>query len=318
MKQFKRWFPFLLIAVLLMSLLTACGSRSVSTAENKDLMVQETYTGAMPAVEMADGAASKQIAPEMMPAEPSGQIPNTSRKIIKNANLGLEVVDVKASYQKLLDFALAHQGYETSRNEYKNNDYLTLYATIRIDPMQLDAFIEYAGTIGEMINVQISSSDITESYYDTQTRLATMKKSLARYDDFMTRAQTIEEVLQVQAQINQITVEIESLTGMLRMWDSLLDESTVTIEIRQVEDPVQIKKEITWSALSWADMVYLVKSGLTWLTNGVVTAAQWLAIALAVTAPVWLIVLVVVAVVRRRRNRSKKADAKPSSASELK
>lgn len=317
MKQFKRWFPFLLIAVLLMSLLTACGSRSVSTAENKDLMVQETYTGAMPAVEMADGAASKQIAPEMMPAEPSGQIPNTSRKIIKNANLGLEVVDVKASYQKLLDFALAHQGYETSRNEYKNNDYLTLYATIRIDPMQLDAFIEYAGTIGEMINVQISSSDITESYYDTQTRLATMKKSLSRYDDFMTRAQTIEEVLQVQAQINQITVEIESLTGMLRMWDSLLDESTVTIEIRQVEDPVQIKKEITWSALSWADMVYLVKSGLTWLTNGVVTAAQWLAIALAVTAPVWLIILVVLVVVRRR-NRSKKADAKPSSDSELK
>lgn len=318
MKQFKRWFPFLLIAVLLMSSLTACGSRSVSTAENKDLMVQETYTGAMPAVEMADGAASKQIAPEMMPAEPSGQIPNTSRKIIKNANLGLEVVDVKASYQKLLDYAVAHQGYETSRNEYKNNDYLTLYATIRIDPMQLDAFIEFAGTIGEMINVQISSSDITESYYDTQTRLATMKKSLARYDDFMTRAQTIEEVLQVQAQINQITVEIESLTGMLRMWDSLLDESTVTIEIRQVEDPVQIKKEITWSALSWADMVYLVKSGLTWLTNGVVTAAQWLAIALAVTAPVWLIVLVVLVVVRRRRNRSKKADAKPSSDSELK
>ncbi len=308
MKRLKQLIPLLLIITLLVSLLTACGAQNSATVENRDLMYsEETYAGAMPAVEMADGSMSKQIAPDMMPAEPSGQIPNTDRKIIKNANLGLEVVDVKATYDKLLEFALAHKGYETNRNEYKSNDYLTLYATIRIDPTQLDAFIEYAGTVGELINVQISSSDITESYYDSKTRLETMEKSLAKYDEFMLKAQTIEEVLQVQAQINQITVEIESLKGMLRMWDSLLDESTITLEIRQVDDPVQIKKEITWSALSWADMVYLMKSGLTWLTNGVVTGIQWLAIAVAVTAPLWLIILIVIAIVRRRRNKFKKA-----------
>ncbi len=53
------------------------------------------------------------------------------------------------------------------------------------------------------------------------------------------------------------------MKGMLRLWDSMLAESTVNLEIRQVNDPVQIKKEITWSALSWADMAYLMRSGLT-------------------------------------------------------
>lgn len=303
--KIKKLIPLLLIIALVASLLTACGSQSSSTADNR-AVVEETYAAGAPAVDMAEGGMSKQLAPDMMPAEPSGQIPNTNRKIIKNANLGMEVVDVKDTYNKLLAFAQVHKGYETGRNEYKSNDFLVLSATIRIDPTQLDAFIEYAGTVGELVNVQISSSDITESYYDAKTRLATMEKSLARYDEFMTRAQTIEEVLQVQAQINQITVEIESLKGMIRMWDSLLDESTITIEIRQVDDPVQIKKEIKWSALSWADMVYLMKSGLTRLTNVVVTTVQWLAIVIAVSTPVWLIALIIILVIRRKRGKAKK------------
>ncbi len=48
----------------------------------------------------------------------------------------------------------------------------------------------------------------------------------------------------------------------------MLAESSVSFEIRQVNDPVKIKKEITWSTLSWADMTYLMRSGLTRLCNG--------------------------------------------------
>lgn len=314
MFHLKRILPIVLIFALAISLLSACAAKSVSTADNSTGMLtyETTMAAGMPVAEMADQSMGKSVAPAMEPGQPSGSVQNTNRKIIKDANLGLEVVDVKASYDKLLTFALAHKGYETMRNEYKDQNYLTLYATIRIDPTQLDAFIEYAGTVGELINVSISTNDITESYYDTTTRLATMEKSLARYDEFMIRAQTIEEVLAVQAQINQITTEIESMKGMLRMWDGLLDESTITIQITQVNDPVQIKKEITWSALSWADMVYLMKSGLTWLANGAVTAIQWLAIVAAVTSPLWLTVWIIIAVLRRK-SRAKKAAAKAAA-----
>ncbi|MDD2534699.1 MAG: DUF4349 domain-containing protein [Eubacteriales bacterium] len=313
MFRLKRILPIILIMALVVSVLASCAASSEATAQDRNLMVSETYAGAMPAVEMADQAMGKSIAPAMEPGQPSGSVQNTNRKIIKDASLGMEVVDVKASYDKLLAFALAHNGYETMRNEYKDQNYLTLYATIRIDPTQLDAFMEYAATVGELINVSISTNDITESYYDTTTRLATMEKSLARYDSFMLKAETIEEVLQVQAQINQITTEIESMKGMLRLWDGLLDESTISLQISQVDDPVQIKKEITWSALSWADMIYLMKSGLTWLANGLVTTIQWIAIALAVTTPVWLIALIVILVIRRKRSKAQKAAAKASA-----
>ncbi len=296
----KKILSLVLALVLMIGLLTSCASQSTSKSSVNDMGIMETTAAAAERADASFGKSADQSA-----GQGAGNTQDTVRKIVRNASLGLEVVDVRAAYDQLLAYAKARKGYETMRNEYKTEDYLSLNAVIRLDPAELDNFIAFAGTVGTLINTQISTDDITESYYDATTRLETMEKSLAKYDAFLLRAQTIEEVLQVQNQINQITVEIESLKGRLRLWDSMLSESTISIEIRQVNDPVKIKKDITWSALSWADMVYLMRSGLTRFANGFVTVVQWLFIALVASSPVWIILLIVFFVWRRRRNAKK-------------
>lgn len=314
MFQHMKIFSITLILALMVGLVAGCASKSVSNVSRDSAYPMETTAAGAPAANNPQfaGEAAKAIKPGT--GSGSGEAQNTLRKIVRNASLGMEVVDVTAAYENLLAYAKARKGYETMRNESRGQDYVVLYATLRIDPAELDNFIAYAQTVGKVINNQISTDDITESYYDATTRLATMEKSLAKYDEFMTRAQTIEEVLNVQNQINQITVEIESLKGRIRLWDGMLAESTISIEIRQVNDPVKIKKEITWSALSWADMVYLMQSGLTRLANGFVTVVQWLFIAIAITSPAWVILLIVLAILRRRRRakaRAKQSEAEP-------
>jgi ACT domain-containing protein len=160
-----------------------------------------------------------------------------------------------------------------------------------------------------VINSLTESDDITDSYYDTQTRLKTMELSLENYYTYLDKASTIDESLQVQNQINQLTVEIESLKGKLSLWDSLLAESLVTIRLRQANDPVKIKKEINWAALTFADMGYLMKSGLMQVVNVLVGVVQWLAIVLVAAAPIWIVGLIILLLVRRRirKNRQKKA-----------
>jgi hypothetical protein len=293
----KTGFMIVLLA-LIVSLVAGCASASSQSSRDTDV-VQETAAAAAPA-EYGGDSANKGISAVEPGTGGTGTAP-VDRKIVRNANIGLEVVDVAASYDQLLAYAVARQGYETMRNEYRQEEFLTLYATIRIKPEELDGFIAYAETLGTMVNVQISTDDITEGYYDATTRLETMEKSLARYDEFLERAQTIEEVLQVQSQINQITVEIESLKGRLRLWDSMLAESVISLEIRQVNDPVKIKKEVTWSALTLEDMGYLMRSGLTRFSNILVSALQWLLVVLVASSPVWVIALVVFLIVRRHR-----------------
>lgn len=306
--MFKQRSILTLVLVLVLVLATVAGCASGSAVSNdRDYQTMETTAAAMAAGDYAAEQSKGGMAPDgsgSYGSEPgSGAVTGVERKIVRNASIGLEVVDVTAAYDQILAYALARQGYETMRNEQRSEDWLVLYATIKIKPEELDVLIDFIGTLGTALRTQISTDDITTNYYDTQTRLRTMEKSLERYTEFLDRAETIEEVLQVQSYINQLTVEIESMKGMLRLWDSMLAESTVNLEIRQVDDPVQIKKEITWSALSWSDMAYLMRSGLTRISNGFVTVLQWLLIALVAASPLLVIALIVFLVWRRRRNR---------------
>jgi len=306
--------------VLLLSVLTAlailagCASGSAVSRDSGN-QTMETTAAAMPAADYASEQAKGGFAPAgsgNSGSEPgSGTVTGFERKIVRNASIGLEVVDVAAAYDQILAYAQARQGYETMRNEQKSEDWLVLYATIKIKPEELDGLIDYASTLGNALRTEISTDDITTNYYDTQTRLKTMEKSLERYTEFLDRAETIEEVLQVQSYINQLTVEIESMKGMLRVWDSMLAESTVNFEIRQIDDPVQIKKEITWSALSWADMAYLMRSGLTRISNGFVTVLQWFLIVVVAASPLLVIGLIVLWIWRRRRHKKGHAPKPP-------
>jgi hypothetical protein len=231
--------------------------------------------------------------------------PSAERKIIRDANLALEVSDVVKAYNDILAYARQYDGYEISRSQTRSNGYIAIQARIKIKPDQLDAFIEFIGKQGTVINTQITTEDITEDYYDIQTRLKTMESTLLTYYDFLNRAKTIDESLQVQYQINQLTAEIESLKGKIKLWDSLLAESVVTLNLRQSEDPVKIKKEINWSTLTFDDMGYLMRSGLTGVLNFLANAIQWLAIALVVTAPFWIAGLIVLFILLRRKKKQR-------------
>lgn len=298
----KRFLIILLVFMLVFSLLAGCAAGSFTNDQGQDYEPVETTAATTTAGYFPGDGGSGAIVND----------PTIARKIVRHASLDLEAVDVVAAYDALLAYAQQFGGYELNRSQSTSGSgYLSIDAKIRIKPDHLDAFLDYAATQAEVINSITESDDITDSYYDTQTRLKTMELSLENYYKYLDNAKTIDESLQVQSQINQLTVEIESLKGKLSLWDSLLAESLVTIRLRQANDPVKIKKEIDWAALTFSDMGYLMKSGLMQVVNVLVGIVQWLAIVLVATAPLWIIGLLILLLVNRsiRKKRQKKAAA---------
>lgn len=287
----KRLLFIILSLTLLLALLAGCAATSATRSNN----TTQAATNATTAADQWGGEKT----PDTNPSEAF------TRKQIRNATLDLEVKDVAAAYNLLLSYASQYGGYEVARMQSKSNGYITIDAQIKIEPGQLDAFLVYAATLGDVINTQTTSSDITDDYYDAQTRLKTLEMTLEKYYGFLEKATSIDESLKVQNQIDSLTLQIESFKGQLKLWDSLLAESVITLRLRQSEDPVVLKKEINWSTLSFNDMLYLMKSGVTRVANFLVSALQWLAIALVVTSPLWIIGLVVLFVVRRRNKRQR-------------
>ena len=287
----KRIGIYLLLLVMIVSLSAGCSSSSAPPVQNDNKGYESAATSAAGGPGGAGTPASIEDA--------------IDKKIIRNADMDLEAADVETAYREILEYAAGRGGYESQRSLRKSNGYVSLTAEIRIAPDQLDGLIEYAGSRADVINSNLSSQDITEAYYDIMTRLSTMEKSLDKYYDFLNDADNIAEILQVQTQINQLTVEIESMKGKLKLWDSQLAESRLTLEIRQSDDPVRIKKEIDWAAISFSDMGYLIQLGFTRVGNVIIGGVQWILIVLAAASPLWITGLVIFLVLRRKKLRRK-------------
>lgn len=227
------------------------------------------------------------------------------RKIIKNGYLNLEATDVEEAYTKILNYAIKNKGYEFKRGTSKNGKYSVITAQIKISPEGLDLLMNYAGDQAEVINSKVSSDDISANYYDSQTRLTTSKNSLVKYYEFLQQSKNIDETLRIQTEINRITMEIESLEGQIKMWDALISESTLDITINEKGDPLKIKQEIKWNALSFSHMGTLIKRGFVGTINILASILQWLAIILLTISPL-LVIVVIVLIIKIRIKRAKK------------
>lgn len=117
-------------------------------------------------------------------------------------------------------------------------------------------------------------------------------------------------MIHIQGEIDRITEDIELLKGSLKRWDSQVDYSYISIEFLQKQAPVSGRREVEFSSMSWDDFKYWVNSGWNSILSSMVSALQWLAIAILVSLPViipiLLIVLLIVFIYKRRKSRLKK------------
>jgi len=232
-----------------------------------------------------------------------------SRKVIRNADLQLHSDDAKEFYKTVTKYGESLGGYEYaySLNNYSN--YLVISATFKVPPEKLTAFLAFIEENGDVTSSSVSSDDITDSYYDTQTRLETKRNTLMQYYELLKKAKTVEEIVYVQKIIDGITEDIEALEGRLKRWNSETDMATVYMHITEFFEQVEERKEINWNALSFDDMGYLIKLGFVNISNFLVSLIQWLFIIILATTPIWVIVLIILWRLGAFKKRSKKEKA---------
>jgi hypothetical protein len=238
--------------------------------------------------------------------------PSLERKVIRNAMLEIASDDAKGFYGKVVNTGNGLGGYEYSYNINHYDTYTVIVALFKIPPEKLSSFIKYIEENSDVFYSSMNADDITESYYDSRTRLESKRKSLEQYYTLLKSAKTIEDIVYIQKIIDGITEEIEALEGRLRVWDSQSEMATVSLNITQYDEPIEPKKEIVWDALSLEDMGYLMKSGLYSGANAIYSLVQWVIIIVVGYALYWIPLLVLVVFLRKlnRKNAIKRAERK--------
>lgn len=242
------------LALILATVLTAFLYCSCGNADNKyfsDSMesnydggyygwADEAYDAPMEvAAEEVNFSASAVAAPEApKPSTASGssEIPeNSDEKIIKNGNLSLETLEFDKFISELETSVSTLGGYVESNETYGSVGYRYANYTVRVPSQSYSTFIKAVGNMGTVISMNESISNVTLQYIDIEARLSALTAERDSFQKLMDRAETIEEILQIQGYLTDVNYKIESYTSQLNSLKNKVSYSTVRLNISEVE-----------------------------------------------------------------------------------
>jgi len=167
------------------------------------------------------------------------------RKIVRTANLELEVEDVSAAVREVEGAAVAAGGFVSESNVFIDQPEpddggsveaprrtQTATVTIRVPAGEYGGVMEQLRGIAKQIRSERSeASEVTEEYTDLEARLRNLEATEASYLELLTGAGEIPDILLVQDRLSQVRLEIEQVQGRINLLDNLTDLATITIQL---------------------------------------------------------------------------------------
>lgn len=274
----KRLLPYWLPALL--CLLLACDSTDTEKNAN-DTPDQEQLAPQRDSISTAVGAGVKAVSED-----------SWDKKIIKNGVLHVEVADYSAYGKTVREYVTQAGGY-VSNEEQLQSDYKK-ESTIRLK-IPVDRFEELLGQLAvggkNVLSRKITSQDVSGEVMDTRARLEAKKRVRIRYLDLLNSARNMSEILEVQAEINKIQVEIEAATGRVNFLNHASAMSTIDLVYFQWLNPAGGGEPTPSFGTRILDS----------LRNGAVVLADIL-VALSTLWPFWLAALVGWYIFKRKKS----------------
>lgn len=166
---------------------------------------------------------------------------NKESKITTTVNIAMETVEFDKSIDLLDKTIKDYNGVISQSDIYSNGgqygsrtNRIANY-TIKIPKDDLELFLSTTGTVGEVTSKNTKKDDMSEYYYDTESRLTVLKVKESRVLDLLTKAAKIEDMITLENTLSDIIYEKDNLTGTLKGIDNRVSYSTVIINIREVE-----------------------------------------------------------------------------------
>lgn len=257
----KKRIPAILSIFLAMVLvLTSCGGSGsssdsmMSTAQSAAAEAPEAAESFRGGMYMATDGAADLATEEMSPEENSSladpQTPDQERKIIKNCWMQLETTTFDSALSTMNQLIEDAGGYVESQsvsgrslNNYGDYYERSASVTARVPADKLDEVTTALGDTFNIVSQEESIEDITDSYYDAQTRLENMQVQEQRLVELLAQAESLEDIITLESALADVRTEIESLTGRLRRMDNQVAYSTLTMNIQEVVELTQIQQK---------------------------------------------------------------------------
>ena len=166
----------------------------------------------------------------------SGESAVAGDKIIYTASLTLETKDYDTA-RAALEQALTDAGgwMESSSESTRTNEARSLSLTLRVPEENYQSFLEAAGQAANLVRQNQQADDVTAQYTDVAGRIANLEGQRDRLRELQASAETLSDLLDIEAQLSDVQYQLESWQSQLDWYDDQIASCTVTVTLQEVE-----------------------------------------------------------------------------------
>jgi hypothetical protein len=277
-------------AVLLLSL-TACSGSGSDTASTADAVSEAGGADAMREAPAADSAA---VAPEAGQAGVKSAANLVEQQaVIKNGAVALRSDDVgktRFDVQALVD-QRAGQVSEDKTETDKTGVPLRSRMVVRVPAEDFDDVMDALSKFGQLASLTSSAEDVTTQLIDVQARIAVQQRSVDRVSDLLARAQSIRDIMRIEAELSNRQAALDSLKQQQAYLADQTSLATIRVNIERKPSAVVVKKHedragfLAGLESGWHGLKATVVAVLT-IVGAVLPFAL---VAMLLGVPVWLV-----------------------------
>ncbi|NMB35376.1 MAG: DUF4349 domain-containing protein [Firmicutes bacterium] len=247
-KKFKKravcWGVFLLLGLALLALSVGCAASSKDARDQAEPAAAEytSVSGEAGMVEEAfsdhEGRGAGIVGDLEAGAEAGTGVEQEERRyVILHARLTLEIEEMEAVAGTIQEQVRELGGYLVSLEYYDFGDERRAgELAVRIPANKFDNFLESLDDWGEVKNPHVYSDDVTMQYIDLEARLKNLAAQEEKMRGLLDKAQTVEEILQVEKELGRIRGDLEAMTAEFKYLRESVRYSTVEIRLEE-KDP---------------------------------------------------------------------------------
>jgi len=173
----------------------------------------------------------------------------TSRKIIRSANITMYVDNFNRGAERLESIAKQYGGQVANKTFQRSGSFVSGTLVLWIPAPRLLKSVEEIDKVGKVSNFSITAQDITDEYYDLDARLRNAKKQEERLIYLLEKkGARLQEILKVEKEMARVRGEVETMEGRQRRMNQQISFSTVTIyliqDVRAVTEPDDVWKPL--------------------------------------------------------------------------
>lgn len=257
---------WIVLAVLAALVVGACTNAISDPADEATLgedaqMVEEASGRALAAAETIDdggegeaGFVADEVAADEFAAEAQAittddalrPVPPSGLHVIRDGRIDVRIEpgSFAESAAGVRTIAEDLGGYVSSGESHiqtlDERDYTVGWFTIRIPVERFDEGMARVEDLGERLDLEVSSQDVSEEYVDLEGRLSYWRNQEAFYARLMEEATTIDELVTIQTRMQDVLLNIEEIEGRLRYLDARTEYATLTVGITEMPGPLPV------------------------------------------------------------------------------